>query len=103
LTERTDRRAAKSTPSVETRLVVSLSAGGIAAIMGATGFGAWSASNSIGGMSPSELCSRSWFNLVKNGLQTQHAAIARLTASNQHLQTEINALRRQVAQLARNQ
>jgi hypothetical protein len=53
--------AAKSTPTVATRLAVSPSAAldAIAATERSTGFEAWSASNSIGGMSPIELCSRS--------------------------------------------
>jgi len=62
-TEAIGRWAAKSTPIVVTRLVLSPSAvlDPIAATERPAEFGAWSASNSTGGMSPSELCSRSWF------------------------------------------
>ena len=65
-------RLGKSTPIVEARLVVSPSAafGEIAAIEWSVRFGAWSASNSIRGMSPSELCSRSWLN------QATHSTVA---------------------------
>jgi hypothetical protein len=42
-----------------------------------------------------------YLNLVKNDLQSQQAEIAHLTSSNRHLQTEINAVRRRIAQLAR--
>jgi hypothetical protein len=83
------RWTAKSTPIVETRLVVSPSAalGKIAATDRSTGFGAWNCSYSMGGMSPRDPCSRTVLN------QATYLTVASSTSARErHTRSAISSV-----------